>query len=53
MSRGGAPAANRDFVLEAWQVLTLPGLATVVTVLGAGLIGDGSSAALDPNRNGG
>ena len=42
--------ANRDFVLEAWWPVALPGLALFVTVLGVSLIGDGLTDALDPKR---
>ena len=52
MSWGLAMGANRDFVLEAWWTVTLPGLAIFVTVLGAGLLGDGLTEALDPKRRG-
>ncbi|MDE0057584.1 MAG: ABC transporter permease [Defluviicoccus sp.] len=44
--------ANRDFVLEAWWTVTLPGLAIFLTVLGVSLIGDGLTDALDPRRHG-
>ncbi len=52
MSWGLMMGANRDFVLEAWWAVTLPGLAIFVTVLGVSLIGDGLSEALDPRRRG-
>ena len=52
MSWGLTMGANRDFVLEAWWTVTLPGLAIFVTVLGAGLVGDGLTEALDPRRRG-
>ena len=51
MSWGLMIGANRDFVLEAWWAVTLPGLAIFVTVLGVSLIGDGLTEALDPRRN--
>ncbi len=52
MSWGLMIGANRDFVLEAWWPVTLPGLAIFLTVLGVTLIGDGLSDALDPRRHG-
>ncbi len=52
MSWGLMIGANRDFLLEAWWPVTLPGLAIFVTVLGVSLIGDGLTDALDPKRYG-
>ena len=52
MSWGLMIGANRDFMLEAWWAVTLPGLAIFVTVLGVSLIGDGLTDALDPKRRG-
>ena len=52
MSWGLMIGANRDFMLEAWWAVTLPGLAIFVTVLGVSLIGDGLTDALDPKRHG-
>ena len=52
MSWGLMIGANRDFVLEAWWAVTLPGLAIFVTVLGVCLIGDGLTDALDPKSRG-
>ena len=51
MSWGLMIGANRDFVLEAWWTVTLPGLAIFLTVLGVSLIGDGLTDALDPKRH--
>ena len=53
MSWGLMIGANRDFVLEAWWAVTLPGVAIFMTVLGVSLIGDGLTDALDPKRNAG
>ena len=50
MSWGMMIGANRDFVLEAWWPVALPGLAIFVTVLGVSLVGDGLIDALDPKR---
>src|SRR6476659_4870904 len=41
-------ADAREFVLSAWWVVTLPGLAILVTVLAFNLLGDGLRDALDP-----
>ncbi|PKP67800.1 MAG: dipeptide ABC transporter permease DppC [Alphaproteobacteria bacterium HGW-Alphaproteobacteria-8] len=41
-------AEAREFILRAWWVVTLPGLAILVTVLAINLIGDGLRDALDP-----
>jgi len=41
-------ADAREFVLRAWWVVTFPGLAILVTVLGFNLLGDGLRDALDP-----
>ncbi len=50
MSWGLMMGANRDFVVEAWWTVALPGLAIFVTVLGVSLVGDGLTDALDPKR---
>ena len=41
-------ADAREFVLRAWWVVTLPGLAILITVLAFNLMGDGLRDALDP-----
>jgi dipeptide transport system permease protein len=41
-------AEAREFILRAWWVVTLPGLAILITVLAINLIGDGLRDALDP-----
>lgn len=41
-------AEAREFILRAWWVVTLPGLAILVTVVAINLIGDGLRDALDP-----
>ena len=41
-------AEAREFILRAWWVVTLPGLAILVTVLAVNLVGDGLRDALDP-----
>ena len=52
MSWGLMIGANRDFVLDAWWAVTLPGLAIFVTVLGVSLVGDGLTDALNPKPHG-
>jgi dipeptide transport system permease protein len=41
-------ADAREFVLRAWWVVTLPGLAILITVLAFNLLGDGLRDAFDP-----
>lgn len=41
-------AEAREFILRAWWVVTLPGIAILVTVLAINLLGDGLRDALDP-----
>lgn len=41
-------AEAREFILRAWWVVTLPGLAILFTVLAINLMGDGLRDALDP-----
>jgi dipeptide transport system permease protein len=41
-------ADAREFVLRAWWVVTLPGIAILTTVLAFNLLGDGLRDALDP-----
>lgn len=41
-------ADNRDSIANAWWIITLPGLAILITVLAINLIGDGLRDALDP-----
>lgn len=41
-------AEAREFILRAWWVVTLPGVAILVTVLAINLVGDGLRDALDP-----
>ena len=43
-------AESREFILRAWWVVTLPGLAILITVLAINLIGDGLRDALDPRK---
>jgi len=41
-------ADAREFILRAWWVVTLPGIAILVVVLAINLMGDGLRDALDP-----
>lgn len=41
-------AEAREFILRAWWVVTLPGLAILIVVLAINLMGDGLRDALDP-----
>ena len=41
-------SAGRPYMTVAWWVPTMPGLAILVAVLGANLLGDGLRDALDP-----
>ena len=41
-------AEAREFILRAWWVVTLPGIAILITVLAINLMGDGLRDALDP-----
>ncbi len=49
MSWGLIIGSNRDYVIDAWWTVTIPGLAIFFTVLGLSLIGDGLNDALNPN----
>ena len=48
MSWGLIIGNNRDYVLDAWWPVTLPGIAIFLTVLAISLIGDGLNDALNP-----
>lgn len=48
MSWGLIIGNNRDYILEAWWPVTLPGLVIFLTVLGISLIGDGLNDAFNP-----
>lgn len=41
-------AEGRNYILDAWWLATLPGLAIMVTILSVNLMGDGLRDALDP-----
>ena len=48
MSWGVVIGANRDYILDAWWPVTLPGVAIFLTVLAISLVGDGLNDALNP-----
>jgi peptide/nickel transport system permease protein len=41
-------ASSREFITNAWWIVTFPGLATLFAVLGFNLFGDGLRDILDP-----
>ncbi len=43
-------AEGRSYVLSAWWICIFPGLAILLTVLVANMLGDGLAEALDPGR---
>lgn len=45
-------AQGRSYLLEAWWLSAMPGLAIAVTVLGHNLLGDGLRARFDPRARG-
>ena len=45
---GNMLAEGRDYLLRAWWLATLPGLALTITVLGVNLTGDWLRDTLDP-----
>jgi ABC-type dipeptide/oligopeptide/nickel transport system permease subunit len=51
-SWGGMVSEGRDYVAAAWWLSAVPGLAIVVTVLGANLFGDALRRSLDPRLRG-
>ncbi len=46
-------ADAREFITQAWWVVTFPGLAILLTVLGFNLLGDGLRDAIDPKLRSG
>ena len=51
-SWGGMVSEGRDYIGSAWWLSAVPGLAIVVTVLGANLFGDALRRSLDPRLRG-
>jgi len=47
-SWGSIIADGRDYIVDAWWICLMPGLAITITVLSLNLIGDGLRDALDP-----
>lgn len=48
MSWGLMIGANREYILDAWWPVTIPGLAIFFTVLSVSLVGDGLNDAFNP-----
>lgn len=48
MSWGLIIGQNRNYLLDAWWTVTLPGIAIFLTVLAISLVGDGINDALNP-----
>lgn len=48
MSWGMVIGVNRDYILDAWWPVTLPGFAIFLSVLAISLVGDGLNDALNP-----
>ncbi|NNG00797.1 MAG: ABC transporter permease, partial [Desulfobacteraceae bacterium] len=49
-SWGGILATGRDYIVEAWWIAALPGIAIVITVLSINVIGDWFRDYLDPRN---
>jgi len=49
---GGMVAEGRDFILDAWWISTLPGLAVVVTGTALSLVGDGLAHRFGQRQHG-
>lgn len=52
VSWGSMIGSGRDQLRTAWHVITLPGLAIVITVLSLNLLSDGLTRALNPRKDG-
>ena len=52
-SWGGMLSEGREYLATAWWLATFPGLAIMLTVLAANLVGDGAREALDPRARSG
>ena len=48
MSWGYMIGSNRDYLMDAWWTVTIPGIFIFITVLAVSLIGDGLNDALNP-----
>src|SRR5262249_31416972 len=51
-SWGSMLSQGREYIFSAWWLVSLPGLAIIVTVLGANLTGDAVRDLLDPRLRG-
>ena len=47
-SWGEMLSSSREYIRSAWWLVTFPGLAIMITVLGGNLLGDGLRDVLDP-----
>ena len=45
---GSMLSAGRQYIRDAWQIVTFPGAAIMITIFGLNLFGDGLRDALDP-----
>ena len=45
---GNIMAEGRQYMVDAWWIITIPGIALMITVLGLNLLGDGLRDVLDP-----
>ncbi len=52
MSWGLMIGANREYILDAWWPVTIPGIAIFLTVFSVSLIGDGLNDAFNPKLRG-
>lgn len=52
MSWGLMIGANREYILDAWWPVTLPGIAIFLTVFSVSLVGDGLNDAFNPKLRG-
>jgi peptide/nickel transport system permease protein len=52
MSWGLMIGANREYILDAWWPVTIPGIAIFLTVLSVSMVGDGLNDAFNPKLRG-
>ena len=45
---GSMLSAGRQYIRDAWHIVTFPGAAIMITIFGLNLFGDGLRDALDP-----
>jgi peptide/nickel transport system permease protein len=51
-SFGGMISSGRNYLYSAWWIVTLPGIALMILVLGVNQLGDGLRDLLDPRLRG-